>query len=624
MSSRKKQIDRRTFLKRVMLGSVAVTAYQYSGNSNLLGTATQAFSGTRPQRRHLINIIKGGGFDAYWFHSSFCAEQLASSVHPGLEAGVGDASGTGELQKQKADTGALDYLNIREPFNSAHYYTDQTTSKNRRHYFGSAFQHLFRNTKFDNGSELLSKMQIWKGVDSPCRHEDNAILNQGVNSPYALSFSALIADRIANDFKRTLHYTVLHASPGEAFLNFAMNKGWAAPTCIPGVSGLSNLTSVDANDFQEVSRRDLISSAVAKLSGPILTSRLKLKNSIANIAGFAQFNDASRLVAGSKMDQDIEFLYLQNRFRENIYRQICSYFGIGSSGLDSAANPASTYLYNVIDQIDSANANVPNTVWMQNHNMISDLRAHLNYVISNPLPDITAYRTKKAAGTLTATEEQTLRNQLNSNVANLGNQSPALMDKFTLAAYFVRQNLSSVVDFREGQGSDVYDDAHHNSIPSFVRALVFFAGYQQLMLCLDEIKEVNPGETLLDATHIVMHTEMDRTAWVANNRFLDGGTNHSDHTTSFLMAGFGITGGRIIGDLHRGINDAPNFPGMPFTSSLPLDTREGQPLPGGRKVTYKSLAPTMVEMFSQKLPDNQISDEGFFEPVINRNKKMTT
>ena len=587
-SSRAVNLNRRAFIKKTVLGTISLTAYQYAGRAGLFGCLPEAFAGPRPLRRHLINIIKGAGFDAYWFHSSMSAEMLRSSAYPSQQAGTSATS----LPVQRVGPGANDRLTIRESYDPLRNYY----SNGRQHHFGSAFQSLFRDTKLDNGNELMSKMSVWKGVSSPCRHGDNAILNMGVNSPYALSFSAIVADRLAADSPRDLHYAVLHSSPAEAYLNFAMNKGYAAPTCIPGLPGLANLTSVDVHDFPQQSRRDLIVQAVAKLSGGVLNEHLKLKSSVANAGVFLQSGLAASKVAGSKMDQDIELLHLRNRFREKTFQIMASYYGVASSGGSGA-------LYANFSPRSSGAEVV--------------LRAGLLYTRANPLPDLSAYRTNQ----LSPTQAAQLRAQLVSNISALNGLYPDLIDQFALSSYLVRRNLSAVIDFKDGDGGSVIDDAHHNTFPGQVKAMIFFTCYQQLMLSLDEVKEVNPGETLLDATHIVMHTEMDRTPWIGNDDFSEG-TNHSDYSTSFLMAGYGINGGKVVGDLHHGPNDVSQFGAGTFTAPLPIDPNSGEVKSGGKIVTMAALAPTIVEMFGAKLPDNQISEQSFVGGIIR--KKMVS
>ena len=165
----------------------------------------------------------------------------------------------------------------------------------------------------------------------------------------------------------------------------------------------------------------------------------------------------------------------------------------------------------------------------------------------------------------------------------------------------------------------VIDDAHHNVLPGLAKEMVFFIGFQELMRYLDEYKNANPGETLLDATHIVMHTEMDRTAYVDNNNLSAySGTNHALSSTSVLQAGYGINGGKIIGDNHKGPNDANQFSGQ-FTSALPIDVGTGLPNEHGKMVSIKALAPTMLSMFDTALPFNQISDEDAVAAVIKKN-----
>lgn len=594
-------MNRRHFLKQAFVGSLTLTAYS-------AGVGGRAQAGPKGPRRHCINFAKGGGIDQFWMASSMAPSQLRSGAHPALESG-GAAAGSLQIQRVGPSM-ATDYLTLREAENPAQFYTSQ----GRSHYFGMGFHQLFRNTHFDSGAELLSKMCVWKGMSSPCRHElDNPVLQHGVASSYALSFTALVSQRLAMNSARTLHYVVLADNPSAAYLNFAMNTDFASPSCIPGIPGLAALTGRDPNDFNLKSRRDLIANAVRNLSGNILSSRLKLKSSLSSLGVFSNSFQASATVAGSFLDQDIELLYLRNRFLNSAYAGTCTYFGISQNG-------GSGEMYTALSALP---ANGGSGLGSGN-DYISSLRTGLVYLTSHPLPDLTSYRSRKRSGLDTTSDEAILRPLLTANINSLQRLYPGLVDKFALSAYLVIQNLSAVVDFRDGAGMDIIDDAHHTVLPSRVKEMAFFSCYRELMLALDEVKDaegVMPGETLLDATHIVMHTEMDRTAGVLDNTLgVTGGTNHSSSSTTVLMAGYGIHGGSVIGDLHKGVNDGNEFGGN-FTSALPINTSTGLPSAGGSLVTLQSLAPTLVEMFDAKLPPQQISAFGFVSAVIK--KRMT-
>ncbi|MBC7396848.1 MAG: DUF1501 domain-containing protein, partial [Bdellovibrionales bacterium] len=338
----------------------------------------------------------------------------------------------------------------------------------------------------------------------------------------------------------------------------------------------------------------------------MFSSRFKLHSSLLSLDVFKNSFNASQLVAGSHLDQDVELLYARYRFRYAFYVEAARYFGVQSS-----SGALYTALLPLVGQ-----AGMGSGQWH-----IDMLRGGLNFAIANPLPDMTTYRAKKARGEDVSVEETTLRSQLNGNVANINLNTfyPNLIDRFALAAYLVRQNLSAVVDFREGVGMGVVDDAHGNVLPGLAKEMVFFIGYHELMLYLDEYKEANPGETLLDATHIVMHTEMDRTPNVAGNAFVAGnGTNHAQKSTTVLMAGYGVNGGRVIGDNHKGANDANQFTSQGFTHALPIDLGTGLPNERGKLVTIKTLAPTMLAMFDTALPFNQISDEDALPAAIKK------
>ncbi|MBC7398212.1 MAG: hypothetical protein H7333_12290, partial [Bdellovibrionales bacterium] len=201
-------MNRRSFLKQLAAGSVAITAYGPISN-------IAQGSGAPKKRRHLITIMRGGGFDAFWHHNALAPSQLRSSAYPSEEQGTQNPGSPSSRNIQRVGPGGDDHLTIREPENQSQFYNSPS---GRTHYFGSSFQQLFRDSRFSTGNPLLTKMQVWKGMGSDCRHElDNPILVHGVGSSYALSFSALISERLAKDHARTLHYAILHNNPSEAY-----------------------------------------------------------------------------------------------------------------------------------------------------------------------------------------------------------------------------------------------------------------------------------------------------------------------------------------------------------------------------------------------------------------------
>ncbi|MBC7692440.1 MAG: DUF1501 domain-containing protein [Methylotenera sp.] len=599
-------MNRRLFLKQAVVGSISLTAL------GSVATRRAQATTTKPSipRRFLINIIKVGGTDIFWLHGALRPRDLQTAANPAI---VLDSSGGRPYQP--VGTGFYDRYTIREDEALLHAHTSSTNL--RVHQFGTGFKQLFCENRFDGGAgaPLISKMCIWKGMKSDCLHEvDNPILNHGVASSYALSFTAVVSRFLATESPRILHYTVLESTPQDAHLNFAMNSDFASPSCIPGIAGLAQLTGLDPNDFPLKSRRDLIGDAVTRLAGAAMTNRLTLKSSIASLATFTNSYHAGSALAGSFLDRDIELYYLRSRFLIRVHQALYTYFGLTSNGGSGQLFDALTALPGNAGSGLASGAD-----------SIATFRNAISYINAHPIPETTliAYRAKKILKQDTSTEESVLLPVFSGLIQNLRWLYPDLIEKFALSAFLVRQNLSAVIDFKEGYGMNVTDDPHGNTLPGLIKSMVFHASYAELMQALDEVKNaagVLDGETLLDATHIVMHTEMDRTPWIHNNSLgINGGSNHAGNSTSVLMAGYGIHGGSVIGDLHKGPADDNQYGALGFVSSMPIDIGTGLPNRNGTKVSIKSLAPTVIEMFGEKLvPLQQISDESFVPAVVKR------
>jgi hypothetical protein len=574
--------SRRDFLKRT-LSSTATLGMLGGG----LLSPKRLFGGTAP-RRHLINIVCWGGCDVYWFHGALPSSKLSSyqGQYPN-DVGI-SASPYGfspldvdQVRKYKLSIRHDENLIAQHPYDSSHY-------------LGYGMTNVFAPSDY-------ADMLIWKGLVMEGAHgEGNRMINQGVSSSYAISFSGIVAGALYDGYTRPLPYVLVASSPDNLFINYAMNRGAQVPICVQDQTMFSGLTQVDPNDIQATDRRSLMNDAVRKLSSGLLASNSSLAASKKIAQSYGDSFAGAVAVGGSDMGNSVEFRYLYKKFLIEMLNK-----GV------SAHNQNPT--------LDSIGLAVLNDGRGNSYSYISELTNTLSGLA--PLPNLAAYLSKKnaaAAAPGNATLQADLAAMKTTYLAGLTDidaliygyaaQARGLAFNFAMANYLVENDIAGVVDIPGTLGGD----AHGGNLISILVATFTLAGFRLLMENLRNHILPN-GQTLLQATTLIMHTEMDREPQLTPSTPGGGdgvpGTNHGYSTTA-ILAGGGIRGGTVVGDLHRGPEHL-NAYGQGWRTPLPIDVHTGKPKPlsdGGRLISTKAIFPTILAAFGVTIPAQQITD----------------
>lgn len=171
--------------------------------------------------------------------------------------------------------------------------------------------------------------------------------------------------------------------------------------------------------------------------------------------------------------------------------------------------------------------------------------------------------------------------------------------KFALAEFLVVKDLSTVVDLTIPAEGDFHDFNNRDALFH----LGMYAAYTTLVRRLKKT-EVSLGQSALDHTTIVMHTEFERhpiISHLTDANKLTPGADHWAASTSIWLAGKGVNKGQVIGDFKRGMSSS-RFGSTTFSKfepyyPLPVDKKSGQVNMSGILPHIKNLNPTILSIF---------------------------
>lgn len=183
---------------------------------------------------------------------------------------------------------------------------------------------------------------------------------------------------------------------------------------------------------------------------------------------------------------------------------------------------------------------------------------------------------------------------------------------FALADFLIQYDLSSWVDIGCPVG-----DAHNNNDDHFINLTMAFALTRELIRSLGSVTDVGSGKKLIDLTTIVMKSDFDRDPglypYSPNAR---PGSDHGD-SVSVLLAGGGIRGGRVVGDVKTGPQALyGGFTGIQFNHPLPIDLNTGKPNINGSRITTSAIFPTVLAAFGMVPPPQQTTEAVAIQAVI--------
>lgn len=584
-----KKMNRRQFLGS-SLGSMAYLAAM----SSPLGLLRKVGASSHT-KRYLINIQGQGGWDSQWFHHTY----PASSVNfPQNSPDPSVASATNSVANSSGIV-----TNITENFFHRRFPDSELLQHPNRSdvYMGMGMKYVFSN----NMDLIKDNIAIWRGIQAPEGHGvSNHIIQGGSVSSYALSFAAIIAQGIADqDYQRALHYVQLTPNADAFASTWALNTGAAVAINLPDYNAFNALTAPNANEFSVASQRTLINNAVAQLS-TISANRLKMKTSQQVYNSFLNgFNSAAGL-ASTNIAQSNRFYYLWRNYTDAICTKV---YGLYDASFKNNCLPitgpdGTTYAALNLDAVAAKN------------NLDSIRGAGYDWTESSPYSSFADAKSKEGV------DQPWLTNFKMMLGNGLGWWQVIINTayNYAMAEFLVREDLSAVVDVPTST-----TDAHDFSNDHLVRLTVTFTAYKTLLANLK-------STGLLDSTTVAMWTELDRTPnWQISNDSYNRGTGHNP-TTSVLLAGYGVAGGKVVGDNMTGPGGAYNwqvtngkwvhdFSTIQYSSALPIDINTGLASHSASAVipTNRCVLPTMCSIFGISVPLQQVND-GIAIPAVKK------
>jgi uncharacterized protein (DUF1501 family) len=495
--------SRRGFLQT----SLAVLGAMTQG----LSFSRSAFAADAKKRRHLINIVRWGGWDSLWFHNGIDMAQYRDLVDS-VQA-ICDSSGS-----FKSASG-----NVLDAF-----VTNATATPNGSWHVRHSDRFLHRHPSgepigpglsFYNASDF-SDVLIWRGMATNGGHSlGNRIIQSGSVGSFA-SFSAIVAanEIILGNFRK-LHYVQIAHTAADLFNQVGDLGSIVSPVNIPDMRAWTSVTTPESNDFSSDKRR-LIDATVAKLSTGVVDDKRNIEDTKAKFRTFLKNYQATNELANSRYATSA-------KFQETV----------------AAYSTAITSIKN----------NHPFRSWF--------------------------------GGALDVTE----------HIANLS-------FRFALAEFLVSEDLSTVVDILvPGPG-----DFHNGADDECMFMLCTHAAYLTLIRRLkNKESKAGSGISMLDSTTVLMHTEFDRHPLLSSLNPAQAakvGTGHWERSTSILMAGHGVAGGRILGDFKRGSLPSAKYSSTDYSAfrpyyPLPIDFTTGQVRPDGMIPSINAINPTIVSIF---------------------------
>jgi hypothetical protein len=349
------RIDRRRRRFLMQLSSSMASLAGIAAISGSLGIrrAMAALDGIQ-RRRHLITIQSTGpsGWDAYLYHMGLNPDRMdpAKAVNENWDTVLGTSSLTVKqvAAALKADDGMpADAWTPRDVFVNG---TKLGSCRPHPNYAGGEFFGLGPGASVIPDTMLRQDYQIWGGLSWVDGGHDTSVyvINGGMRSQYASSFSCLIADALARERLRPLHYVQV-AGEGAIQGGMGMLRGPAEPIAVPDLATWNLLMQLPATD-PLAAARDPMARALDSLLATATGSRLKLKTSK---QAFESFVQAVRGIAQVRADYAVsggQLTALVQAYRDDMIETAIAhpfgkrwetYFGVSLTELRKGAAGAS-------------------------------------------------------------------------------------------------------------------------------------------------------------------------------------------------------------------------------------------------------------------------------------------
>jgi hypothetical protein len=184
---------------------------------------------------------------------------------------------------------------------------------------------------------------------------------------------------------------------------------------------------------------------------------------------------------------------------------------------------------------------------------------------------------------------------------------------FAMAEFMITNGHTSVADITAPCG-----DYHGQNDGQVAMLTITFSLYRKLLERLKAPRAGVPQKNFLADTLVVMFTEFDRSQWLGIDNGPEWrGTEHG-YVQSVLLAGYGVAGGKVVGDIgYRGLttNDttALGANGSLYARGVAVDPETGRLSDSGLYLNTNHIFPTVLKIMDVTVPANQITDA---EPVL--------
>jgi hypothetical protein len=310
--SRDNRSTRRQFFERSLTSMSAMAAMMATPRGAAAAAANMQ------QRRHLITIMPAG--PAGWDTTSFF-----SGVNPEINSAI--------LTNPEVTYEALQV----SPRWHNRSWSGNTTQFGYRHpnYTGSGESDVWMApgmSVFPN-KMLAEDILIWHGLDwRDGGHEvGTLIMNGGMRTRYAASFSQLVAENLAARVS-PLELNYVHIAPpngsrGALTTNAGngVRGGFGSPIAIPDAGAWRSLTTPSSTDLFQ-GKRDLLSGAVNDLASSLAGNELKLKSSKSLFSSFLTYFMGAQSLGTSNFGSDVgEFADLWANYRTEVLADVTSH-----------------------------------------------------------------------------------------------------------------------------------------------------------------------------------------------------------------------------------------------------------------------------------------------------------
>ena len=320
--------SRRTFLENSLKGAAALLL----ASSVSLQKAAASVGAIGSGRRYLVNFMVWGGIDTCWYFDNVPFRYISdiSRVYiPGMSPDNGAI--TMDLgQSFRTPTGNI-FANFKQKDASVKWDQRHPDDHLRAHptaphrYLGPGL------SGFSNAD--LSSIAFVSGIQQGGGGHflGNRYIQTGTSGKTTPCFSAVIAQHLATQYVRPLHYVQIANNPDELFNQPGALIGPAMPIQIPNMATWQQITSFSASDL-DASRRAMLTATLDKLANQIGQGRLRKSTSRSLYSSFFNSYSSAATISQGGAASSAQFTGMLAHYRQFLHGAGSSTAGIlGSS-----------------------------------------------------------------------------------------------------------------------------------------------------------------------------------------------------------------------------------------------------------------------------------------------------